>query len=173
MELSPSWEAAKRSAAQEFPNILRNHKNPPLVPIRSQINWVHTTPSYLSKIHFTYYPPTQSKSCLVVSFHVAVPPKTYMYSSFPHANYRFSQYHLPWLNILFIFGEMYKLWSPWLSSFHHLPVISSLYGQNILLSTLFINILRLRSSLNAGDQISHSYKTTGKIIGLYTSIFNL
>jgi hypothetical protein len=54
-----------------------------------------------------------------------------------------------------------------------LLVTSSLFGPNILLSTLFSNTLSLCSSLNVRDQVSHPYKTTGKIIALYILIFML
>jgi hypothetical protein len=47
----------------------------------------------------------------------------------------------------------------------------SLLGPNILLSTLFSNILSLRSSLSMSNQVSHPYKTTGKILVLYILIF--
>jgi hypothetical protein len=75
----------------------------------------------------------------------------------PHSS-RF--YHLQKL------GEEYRSWSSSLCSFLHSPLTLSLLGTNILLNTL-----SLRSSLNVSDQVSHSYKTTGKILVLYTVIF--
>jgi hypothetical protein len=46
-----------------------------------------------------------------------------------------------------------------------LPIPS--YAQMFSLNTQFSNTLSLRSSLNVGDQVSHPYKTTGKIIVLF------
>jgi hypothetical protein len=56
------------------------------------------------------------------------------------------------LIILIIFGEQYKSRSSSLCSFLHPPVTSSLFGRNILLSTLFTDTLSLCSSLNVRDQ---------------------
>ena len=70
-----------------------------------------------------------------------------------------------------ILGEQYRLLGSSLCSFLHSPVTSSPLGSNILLSTLFSKTLSLRSFLNISDQVSNSYKTTGKIIVLYISIF--
>jgi len=63
-----------------------------------------------------------------------------------------------------IFGEEYRSFSSSLCSFLHSPVTSSHLDPNIFLSTLFSNTLSLRSSLSVSDQVSHPYRTTGKII---------
>jgi hypothetical protein len=68
-------------------------------------------------------------------------------------------------------GEEYKLWSSSLCSFLQPPVTSFLFGPNILLNTLVSNTLSLCSSLYVRDQVSHPYRSTGKIIVLYILIF--
>ena len=63
-------------------------------------------------------------------------------------------------------GEEYTSLNSSLCSFFHSPFILFLLGPNTLLKTPFSNTLSLRSSLNVSDQVSHPYKTTGKIIAL-------
>jgi len=46
-------------------------------------------------------------------------------------------------------------------------------GPNTLLNTLFSNTLSLRSSLNVSDQVSHPYKTTGKLYTIQLTYINL
>jgi hypothetical protein len=70
-----------------------------------------------------------------------------------------------------ILGEENRSLSSSLCSFLYSPVTSSLLDPNILLNTLFSNTLNLRSSLNVSDQVSHPYKTTGKIIALCILFF--
>jgi hypothetical protein len=66
---------------------------------------------------------------------------------------------LLYLFILIILVEGYKLWSSSLCSSLQSPVTSSLFGPNILLSTLFSNALSLCCSLNVRDQVSRPYRT--------------
>ena len=62
----------------------------------------------------------------------------------------------------------------WLCIYHKAPhyvVFSTpLLGPNMILSTLFWGTLSLRQSLNVSDQVSHPYKTKGKLILLYILI---
>jgi hypothetical protein len=51
-----------------------------------------------------------------------------------------------------------------------LPVTSSLFRPNILLSTLFSNTLNLCFSLNVRDQVSHPYRTFVTILQKITFI---
>jgi hypothetical protein len=68
-------------------------------------------------------------------------------------------------------GWRVQIITPSLCFFLQSPVTSFLLGPNILLGTLFSSTLNLRYSLNVSDQVSHLYKTTGKIIDLYVLIF--
>jgi hypothetical protein len=68
--LSTTREATSCWSIQEIPSILCNpkvhyriHKSPPLAPIVSQTNPIHTTPSCLSKTHLNnIHPPTSLSS---------------------------------------------------------------------------------------------------------------
>jgi len=81
--------------------------------------------------------------------------------------------HLILLDLItrIIMGEEYITLSSSLCRFFHSSVPSSFLGPNVLLSTVFSNTLSLHSSLNVSDHVSHSYKTTGKIIVQYVLIF--
>jgi hypothetical protein len=78
MEPGPSSEAASYAAAQQFPTHFmepefsyRVHNSHPPLPILRLISPVHTTPSYLSKIHFNVMHQSTSWFFLVVSFLLA------------------------------------------------------------------------------------------------------
>ena len=82
MEQSPSWEANRFSASQEIPHILWNlkvhyliHMSPPLIPILTQLDPVHTPSSHFLKIHLNIIHPSApgySKWSLSLGF---PPPK--------------------------------------------------------------------------------------------------
>jgi hypothetical protein len=71
-----------------------------------------------------------------------------------------------------IFGDETSSLNSSLCSLLHSCVASSLLGANILLSTLFSNTLSLCSSRSVRDQVSHPYKTTGKISSAWVGCNN-
>jgi hypothetical protein len=180
MVQSPSWAANWFAASQEIPRISRNpkvhyrtHKRLPPVLILGQPNPVHIPTSHLLAIHPNIIHPSTPRS-----------PQWSPSLLFPHQDpihplssptLATCPAHLILLHFITrtILGEQYRSFSPWLCSVLQSPVTSSLLGPNILLYTLFSNTLSFLSSRNVSDQVSHPYKTTGKIIVIYNLVIGI
>ena len=156
MAQSPSWEANRFEASQEFPRIslnpkvhYRTHKRPPPVSILGQPNPVHIPTSHLLEIHLNIIHPSTPKS-LQRSLSLRFPHQDPIHplSSPIRAT---CPAHLILLDFITrkILGEGYKSFSYSLCNLLHSPVTSSLLGPNILLNTMFSNTLSFLSSLNA------------------------
>ena len=109
MKLRHSWEANRSSAIQEILLILVNskfhnriHKRPPPVPILSQINPVHASPSHFLKIHFNIILPSTLGSSKW-SPSLGSPTKI-LYAPLPHNSHMPRPSHSSW------FGHLNNLW---------------------------------------------------------------
>jgi hypothetical protein len=144
MQHSP-WEANRFSASQEIPHILWNlkvhyriHKVPPLVPILSQLDPVHTPTFHFLKIHLNIILPStpgSSKWSLSLCF----PNKT-LYTPHLFPMRATCPAHLIILDSITrtILGEHYRSLSSSLCSFLHSLFISPLLGPSIPRNTLFL-----------------------------------
>ena len=167
MEQSPSWETNGCSASKKSPALYVTRKiSTAFIPARHPSLFWASLIQFMPPFHFL-------RSTLILSSHLHLGLRSGL---FPLSFLTKSE-HAPILypirptwaaNLIFldhsIFGEEYRSSSSSLCSFLHSSVTSSLLGPNTLLSTLFSNILSLRSSFIVSDQVSHPYKTTDRII---------
>ena len=155
---SPSWWANRFSASQ-FPAFYGTQRFITMFTRACHLSllWVRSIQSMpftpLPEDLCCYYPPIYAWVFQAVSFHQASAPKPCMHhSSPPHVLHAPTHFILLNLIIWIIFGEEYRSWSSSICSFLHSPVSSSLFGPNILRSTLFSKALSLCSCLNVSDQ---------------------
>jgi len=163
----------KLTGSQEIHFILWNlkvryhiYKCPLPAPVLRHINPLHSPPS------------TSCRSILILSPHLCqglpsdlLPsgfPTNTLYAFLPSPIHAIITAPLILLDLItwIILSEEDRSLSSSLCSFRHFSVTLSLLGPNSILSTPLSNTLRLRSSVNMSDQVSHPYRTAGKIIVL-------
>jgi len=144
---------------------------PDTCPSLNLVDPVHARTSHFLKIHLNIILPSMPGSP-VVSFSPVSPPKTLHTPLLSPTRATWPALHIL-LDFITrtILGEEYRSLSSSLGSFLHSLVTSSPLGPNILVNTLFSNTLSLHFSVNLSDQVSRPYKTTGKIIVIYISVF--
>jgi len=170
MEQRAYWESNSSSASQKFPTFhVTRRFITPFTRVRNLSVWwarsmnFHVFKTQFLNIHLNIILQSMSglSSCLFPNgflTNAQYAPLSTENASCPA--------HLILLYIISrkLVDEGYISLSFSLCSFFHSPVTSCLWS--ILLSTLFSNIHSLPSSLNMRDQVSHTYKTTSKIIVL-------
>ena len=143
------------------------HKCLPPVPIDP----VHTPTFHYLQIHLNIILPSMPESPKW-SLSLTFPHQNPVHASpLPHMHYIPCQFHSSRFDHPNNTGWGVQVIKLLIMQFSPLPCTLSVLGPNILLSTLFSNILSLRSCLKVMDQVSHPHKTTGKIMVLQILIF--
>jgi hypothetical protein len=135
---------------------------------------VHTTPSYLSKIHLdSSTHPRLGLSELIFPSGLPINNLYALVSFSIRATCLFHYIHLD-LIILIILGEEYQSWSSLLCIFLHPPVTSPLFGPNILLSTYstYVHILYACIHTYIQTQIYYMHAWT-RILHTYISCIHI
>ena len=175
MAQSPSWEANWFSASH-IPCILWNPKVHYCICLIHVLSWARSIQSMSP--HFA---PWRSFLILSSHLHLGFPsgvcssgfPTTILYAPLLSPLHATWPTHIVLLNLIawIIIGEKYRSLSSSVCSLLHSHFTASLLGPNIVLSTLFSDTPSLHSPLIVSHQVSHPYKTTGKIIVPYILIF--
>ena len=179
MEHSPSSDKLTGSQlAKKFPEIYRTLKF-----ITAFTSARHLSLSCASSIQSIPPHPTSRRSILIVYSHLRQSLPSGVFPSYFHTKTLYTPLLSPILATCpahpilldlitrIIFGAEFISLSSSLRSFLNPLVTFALIDPNIFLSTLFSNAVILRSDLSVSDQVSHPYKTTGKIIFLYILSF--
>jgi hypothetical protein len=139
MEQTPFWEADSRSSTQVISRLLqkpmalyRVHNSAPPVPNLSHLNPIHNLPPDFPMIHLNIILPSTLRSW-EWSRPFRLPNQNFVCTFNSHACYMSLPSYPPRFYLLKLL----------LYYFIHPPVISSLSGPDILLSTLFSNTLNL------------------------------
>jgi hypothetical protein len=133
----------------------------------SRANWIHSTHPQPISVRYILIPSSNLCSDLPIGLSPSafLPKPCTLFSPLPcvpHSQPNPSLFHLP--NDIWGSVQIMKFLTVQLL---HSPVTSSLLGPNILFRTLLSNTLCLCSSLSVRDQVSHPYKTTGRIMVLF------
>jgi len=124
----------------------RVHKIPPLVHILRQMNPVHTFPTHFPNMHSNiifHLCPGLPNGLFLSGFPTKI---LYTFLISPMRATHLAPHILLDFITLIIYNERYNLWRSSLCSLLQPPITSSLLGRNILISTLFSNIINPCSS---------------------------
>jgi len=157
MEHSPSWSDSrsllKFSAFYVTLRFITVFKSPASVPVLSQMHPIHTFPTYFPKIPSNIiFPCTYTLRHSKWSIPFRFPDQNFVRIYYiSRACYVPRLSHLPWFYDLNNIWWRTQVMQLFLCNFLQSPTTYSLLASNILLNTLFSNILNLCSSLNMRD----------------------